>query len=203
MPDLPAVDAEHAPAGPPPDPVPDPVPEPEPEPDPEPEPEPASLPDRPRSEAETIAYLDRMAVVYYGELGRADNKCASLLSLASGAIALLVVYLSSSVRITLPSRVVLLLATAVLALSVAVLLRLLRPRRISAELYRAAPQGAEAFAGVVDVQVGHGPVSWRRAHVQHLMVLVRTRMRQFKVAIDLLLVAVVLLTLGLLGSLVS
>jgi hypothetical protein len=142
--------------------------------------------------AELVTFLDRKAVVLYAELTRADSKCNTLLGLSSAGLALLVVFANGGVRLPIASKVLVLLAVLCVGSAILVLLRLLRPRTIAGRVYGAVGQSSAEFLKTMHGLATPDPAGWRSEHVQDLARLVWLRMRQFRLATDLLVAAIAL-----------
>ena len=70
-----------------------------------------------------MSFLDRGAVLSYGELTRVASKSNTLLGLSSAGLARLVVFATSASLLPVASRVLVLLAVLSLGLAILVLLR--------------------------------------------------------------------------------
>jgi hypothetical protein len=150
--------------------------------------------------ADVQMFLESTLAWYRAETPRADSKCSSLLGLESAAMALLVLFATGSRSLGVLSRVALILSIVLLAASLVALLVVLRPRIIHRGPLRQASfadaSGGEQMLGLVTREfAGKNPMLWRsnllREHAIHMQI----RMRQIKMAVDLLLAFVAVLAL--------
>lgn len=149
--------------------------------------------------SELVSFLERRAVLYYGELTRVDSKCNTLLGLSSAGLALLVVFATGVAPLPVASRLLVALAVLSVVAAILVLLRLSRPSRALTYGVHAAVSGPpeDFHASMGDLVAS---TAWRSTDVYDLASLVLRRMREIRLAADLLALAIlVLLPVPLIG----